>query len=147
MMNLSQGNLIKYSRIVLGIIFIWYGVLKFFPELSPAEQLAVMTIDKLFMGLIPTAISMKLLAVWEVGVGICLLIGKNVRMALLLFLIHMILTFTPLVLLPGLCFTAAPFAFTLVGQYILKNSIFILVGLMIYQNETNKKGTLSHRYR
>ena len=27
-------------RISLGIVFLWFGALKFFPELSPAEELA-----------------------------------------------------------------------------------------------------------
>lgn len=43
-----MNELLKISRVIMGIIFIWYGMLKFFPELSPAEQLATMTIDKLF---------------------------------------------------------------------------------------------------
>jgi len=130
-----MGELIKISRIMLGVIFIWYGMLKFFPELSPAEQLATMTIDKLFFSLIPTSISIKLLAVWELVIGLGFLFGKCIKQVVVLFLIHMVLTFTPLVLLPELSFTQAPYAFTLVGQYIVKNLVFIMVGLLIYKYE------------
>jgi len=131
-------NILILSRISLGIIFIWYGMLKFFPELSPAEVLATKTIDILFFGLIPAGISIKLLAVWEVFVGIGLVFGIYLRYALSLFFIHMVFTFTPLFLLPELCFTKAPYAFTLVGQYIVKNVVFILVGILIYKEKFNK---------
>lgn len=127
-------NILTLSRVSLGIIFIWYGVLKFFPELSPAEALATQTIDILFFNTIPASLSIKLLALWEVTVGVGLLFGIYLRFALALFFIHMVLTFTPFIVLPELCFTKAPYAFTLVGQYILKNVIFILMGVLIYQD-------------
>jgi len=128
-------NTLSTTRILMGLIFIWYGTLKLFPDLSPAEQLATLTIDKLFLSMIPASISIKLLAIWELLVGFGFLLGKYTKQASILFLVHMTLTFTPLFLLPDLCFTQAPFAFTLVGQYIGKNLIFIMVGVMIYKNE------------
>ena len=130
-----MSELIKISRIMLGIIFLWYGMLKFFPELSPAEQLATITIDKLLFSLIPAEISIKLLAFWEVMIGLGCLLGKYIKQVVVLFLIHMVLTFTPLFLLPELSFTHPPYAFTLVGQYIVKNLIVIVVGLLIYKEE------------
>jgi hypothetical protein len=39
-------------RISIGIIFVWFGLLKFFPEYSPAEELASDTISKLTINLI-----------------------------------------------------------------------------------------------
>jgi len=134
-MQLSLKTLLLYAKIILGIIFLWYGMLKFFPELSPAEALATQTIDILSFGLLPAAVSIKLLALWEVIVGIGFLVGRYTRIVVVLFLIHMSFIFTPLFLLPELCFTQAPYAFTLVGQYIVKNVLFMLVGIMIYQNE------------
>lgn len=131
-----MNKLLKISRVSLGVIFIWYGMLKFFPELSPAEQLATMTIDKLFFSLISADVSIKLLAIWELAIGLGFLFGKYIKLTVILFLVHMVLTFTPLILLPELSFTKAPYAFTLVGQYIVKNLVFIMLGLMIYKNET-----------
>ncbi|RXK00417.1 doxx family protein [Arcobacter sp. CECT 8986] len=139
-------QILLLSRIALGIIFIWYGALKFFPQLSPAEALATQTIDILFMHLIPASLSIKLLAVWEVFVGVGLVFGIYLRVALILFFVHMVCTFTPLFILPDVSFTKAPYAFTLVGQYIVKNVVFILMGLLIYKDrfctkcssETNK---------
>lgn len=127
-------NVLLLSRLSLGIIFLWYGILKFFPELSPAEDLATKTIDILFFHLIPADISIKLLALWEVSIGLGLLFGIYLRFALMLFFVHMVLTFSPLFVLPELSFTSAPYAFTLVGQYIVKNIIFILMGILIYED-------------
>ena len=132
-------NTIKLIRLTLGIIFIWYGMLKFFPSLSPAEDLAIKTIDIMFFGLISPTLSIKLLALLEVGIGIGFLFGFYTRIVTLIFLGHMLCTFAPLFLLPELSFTHAPYAFTLVGQYIVKNIVFILAGVLIYQNEVGSK--------
>ena len=132
-------NIVNLLRISLGIIFLWYGMLKFFPELSPAEGLAINTINWMFNGLIPSIISIKLLALWEVLVGIGFILGIYTRYFTILFLIHMVLTFLPLFIFPELSFTNAPYAFTIVGQYIVKNIVFILVGFLILKVEDEKK--------
>ena len=64
-------------RVSLGIVFLWFGILKFFPSASPAEQLATRTIDVLSLGLIPAAVSLPLLAGWESLIGIGLLVDCN----------------------------------------------------------------------
>ncbi|WP_071625119.1 DoxX family protein [Poseidonibacter lekithochrous] len=132
-------NIISLLRISLGIIFLWYGMLKFFPELSPAEDLAINTINWMFNGLISSEISIKLLALWEVLVGIGFILGVYTRYITILFLIHMVLTFLPLFIFPELSFTKAPYAFTIVGQYIVKNIVFILVGILILKVENEKR--------
>ncbi len=128
-------SIITLLRVSLGIIFLWYGMLKFFPSLSPAEDLAINTINWIFNGYIPNELSIKLLALWEVIIGLGFLLGIYTRFITYLFLIHMVLTFLPLFVFPTLSFTIAPYAFTLVGQYIVKNIVFILVGLLILENE------------
>ncbi len=134
-----MSNTISLLKISLGIIFLWYGMLKFFPELSPAEDLAINTINWIFNGLIQNDISIKLLALWEVVIGLGLLLGVYTRFITYLFLIHMSLTFLPLFIFPSVSFTVAPYAFTLVGQYIVKNIVFILVGILILQNENKER--------
>lgn len=133
-----MNQTIKLIRLSLGIIFLWYGMLKFFPTLSPAEALATQTIDILFFGLISPSVSIKLLAILEVCIGIGFLFGFYTRVVVVIFIGHMICTFAPLFILPELSFTHAPFAFTLVGQYIVKNIVFILAGILIYQNEIER---------
>ncbi len=134
-----MNKTIKLIRLSLGIIFLWYGMLKFFPTFSPAEELAIKTIDIIFFGLINPLLSIKLLAILEVGIGIGFLLGFYTRIVTIVFIGHMICTFAPLFLLPELSFTHAPYAFTLIGQYIVKNIVFILAGILIYQNEIETK--------
>jgi len=140
-----DNKILVLLRISLGIIFLWYGMLKFFPELSPAESLAVNTIDWMINGLIPGNISIKLLATWEVIVGIGFIFGLFTRYISILFLVHMVLTFTPLFIFPELSFTQAPYAFTIIGQYIVKNIVFILVGVLILQEELKKSRFIKSR--
>jgi len=51
-------------RASLGIVFLWFGVLKFFPNLSPAQGLATRTMDALTFGMVPPAVSLPVLAAW-----------------------------------------------------------------------------------
>lgn len=135
---MQSETVILLLRVALGICFLWFGMLKFFVGMSPAEQLAIMTMNVLTFGLIPSMIAIKLLALWEVIVGLGFLIGKQIKWVVVLFLIHMTLTFTPLILFPEMCFTQPPFALTLVGQYIVKNLVLIMGGVIIYITNNQK---------
>jgi len=122
-------------RISIGIIYIWFGALKFFHGYSPAEDLAINTINKLSFGLIPQPVNIILLAVWECIVGLLLVTGKWLRIALIFLFIHMICTFTPLLFFPDVSFKYAPYGFTLVGQYIMKNIIIVCAALVIWSEK------------
>ena len=124
-MNDSFKRWLTILRISIGIIYFWFGILKFFPGVSPAEELAKETIHLLTFGLIGPDLSLLLLAIWETSIGILLMSGAYLKMVIRIVLVHMICTFAPLVLLPGISFTSAPLALTLVGQYIIKNIVII----------------------
>jgi len=118
-------------RISLGIVFFWFGILKFFPGLSPADEIATVTIEKLTFGLIPPGVSIIILAAWETLIGIGFLSGKYLRITLFLFFTQMAGTMTPLLLFPAETFTRFPYAPTLEGQYIIKNLVLISAGLVL----------------
>ena len=82
-------------RISLGVVFFWFGVLKFFPGMSPAQDLATRTIHILTFGAVPPGAAIVLLATWECLVGIGLIFGVFMRATLLLLLLQMIGTMTP----------------------------------------------------
>lgn len=128
---------IQLLRISIGIIYIWFGLLKYFPGVSPAEELAKETIRLLTFGLIESNLSLLLLAIWETVIGVLMITGLFRKYAFWLVLVHMFLTFTPLVLLPHLSFTHLPFSLTLVGQYIIKN-IVIICGLFVVNSFEEK---------
>jgi hypothetical protein len=46
--------------------------------------------------------------------------------------VHMVCTFTPLLFFPSLSFKYAPYGFTLVGQYIMKNIIIVCAAMVIW---------------
>src|SRR5215471_7688363 len=69
-------------RMSVGIVYLWFGVLKFFPNMSPAQDLATKTISVLSGGLVPPSISLPVLAAWECAIGIGLLLGWELRITL-----------------------------------------------------------------
>lgn len=122
---------ITLLRISMGIVFLWFGALKFFPGLSPAADLAVRTISELTFGLISPELALFLLASWETLIGLGLISGVWIRATLLLLFLQMLGTITPIFLFPQEVFSAVPYAPTLEGQYIFKNMIIISAGLVI----------------
>ena len=118
-------------RVALGAVFLWFGMLKFFPGLSPAQELATKTISFLTLGLVPQDLGLALLAVLECAIGLGLISGRLVRLTLLLLAFQMLGAASPLLLFPDEAFTRFPFAPTLEGQYIIKNVVFVSAGLVI----------------
>jgi uncharacterized membrane protein YphA (DoxX/SURF4 family) len=118
-------------RIALGLVFFWFGVLKFFPALSPAEDLAARTIDRLTLGAVGPNLSLPILATWETLIGVGLLSGRFLRATLFLLAVQMVGTFLPLVFFPEETFTQFPYAPTLEGQYIIKNVVLIGAAMVV----------------
>jgi uncharacterized membrane protein YphA (DoxX/SURF4 family) len=118
-------------RASLGVVFLWFGVLKFFPGLSPAQSLAARTVERLSFGTIGPELSVPALALWECLIGLGLLTGVFMRATLLLLAVQMLGTLTPLALFPGEVFTRIPYAPTLEGQYIIKNAVLISAAIVV----------------
>jgi len=118
-------------RVSLGIVFLWFGALKFFPHMSPAETLAGRTISVLTFGHVGPSVSLPILATWECLIGVGLLTGALPRLTLLLLYLQMIGTLLPLFFFPSETFSVIPFAPTLEGQYIIKNLVLISAGIAI----------------
>jgi uncharacterized membrane protein YphA (DoxX/SURF4 family) len=118
-------------RIALGVVFLWFGILKFFPNLSPAELLAARTIEALTFGAVKPDVSLPVLALWESVIGIGLILGRWLRGILALLGVQMAGTFTPLLLFPGETWTIFPIAPTLEGQYIIKNVVLIAAAMVV----------------
>ncbi len=127
-------------RLSLGVVFFWFGILKFFPGMSPADDLASRTISQLSFGLIPPAISVPALATWEVLIGLGLITGLFMRATIALLLVQMMGTLSPLALFPGETWRIFPVSPTLEGQYIIKNLVLISSALVI--GATVRGGTL-----
>ena len=122
---------IPLLRISLGINFLWFGLLKFFPGLSPAQDLATNTIEQLTFGIVEPSVSIYLLATWETLIGLGLITGLFLRATLFLLFLQMLGTITPLILFPDQTFVRFPYAPTLEGQYIIKNMVLISAALVV----------------
>ena len=118
-------------RVSLGIVFLWFGALKFFPGLSPATTLAARTIERLTFGAVGPEPGVMILAAWETLIGLGLITNVAMRATLALLFVQMLGTITPLVLFPGEAFTRFPYAPTLEGQYIIKNLVLVAAGIVI----------------
>lgn len=127
-------------RIGLGVVFLWFGVLKFFPGLSPAQDLATRTVEVLTFGVVGGNVSQPVLAGWETLIGLGLLTGQYLRATILLLAIQLAGTLTPLFLFPSETFAHFPHAPTLEGQYIIKN--VVLIGATMVVGATVRGGRL-----
>lgn len=114
-----------FLRIGIGVIFIWFGLLKPL-GLSPAAELLAKTVYWWTPEIVVPALGW-----WEVAIGVTFLIPKLTRVALALLALQMPGTFLPLVFLPEVCFTVFPWGLTLEGQYIVKNLVIIGAALVI----------------
>ncbi len=118
-------------RISIGIIFLWFGGLKFFEGLSPAEDIAIQTIRTITFGFVSDQIILIGLATWEVLIGVGLLFRIFIRETLLLLYLQMIGTFMPVFLFPQEVFHIFPYSLTMEGQYIIKNVVVLSAGIVL----------------
>ncbi|MEW2266071.1 DoxX family membrane protein [Streptomyces sp. NPDC047853] len=122
-------------RISVGVLYCWFGALKFFPAASPAEEIAAAAMTKLTGGLLPTTLSMPLLGTAETLIGLALVTGLFLRPALMAFFGHMAGVFTSLALLHGqMWHHGVP---TLEGQYVLKNLVLVAACLTVAADEVS----------
>ncbi len=119
---------IDILRISLGLVFLAFGVLKFFPGASPAEALVIRTIDTLTLGVISGQAALLLTAVLECFIGLTLVTGKLLRTGLLVLGFSLVGIMSPLVLFFGDLFPGTP---TLEAQYVFKDIVLAAAGLVI----------------
>jgi len=130
-----QRWLIAYSiaflRVSLGAVFLFFGGLKFFPGVSPAQNLVEQTAEILTLGLVPGAVALVAVAASECIIGLCLISGRALRPAVYLLGVQLIGILSPLLLLSGRLFDGVHGAPTLEGQYVLKDVILLGAALVL----------------
>ena len=125
----------RFARIALAIIYVWFGVLKIF-RVSPASPL----VDALF-GTMTSFVSTHTFGIafgiFEVVIGVLFLCRRYTTFTIILFALHMVTCFLPLILLPNLTWTL-PFVPTMDGQYIIKNLALIALAIVIAKDAEKK---------
>lgn len=112
-------------RLALAMVFVWFGLPKLVPGLSPAEGLVRATVtwfDPAWF--VPT------LGAAEAFIGLCLLRTRWLTLGLVLLAGHMAGTALPLVTLPEVTWKAFPVP-TLEGQYVLKNAVLVAAAFAV----------------
>lgn len=133
--SLLYAHSTRILRWAIAVNYLWFGMLKFFSGLSPAEHLAKDTIRIITFGLIPDEINLLLLAIWEVGIGLIFFSGRLTKLGAQAAVLHMIFTFLPLFFFPEVSFSHVPYGFTIVGQYIVKNLVFLAALVVILKEQ------------
>jgi uncharacterized membrane protein YkgB len=118
-------------RASLGFVFLAFGVLKFVPDVSPAEDIAVRTTEALTLGIVEGDLARLFVAAMETTIGLSLLTGRYLRAGIALLGIAMVGVLSPLALFPGDLFAGDYNAPTLEGQYVLKDIVLLASGLVV----------------
>ncbi|OII64419.1 hypothetical protein BJP40_20625 [Streptomyces sp. CC53] len=125
-----QRREITVLRVSVGILYLWFGVLKFIPALSPAEDIATVVMSIMTFDAVPAEVTAPLLALMEVLIGIGLVTGRLLRLTLVTFFVHMAGVFVTLAIVPGAVWSH-PLVPTLEGQYIIKNLVLVAACLSV----------------
>lgn len=117
---------VRLLRMALGIVFIWFGLLKVIGH-SPVADLVAHTVYW-----VSPELFVPFLGVWEILVGLGLLLAAALRVTLFLFWLQMAGTFLVLVLRPDVAFQDGnPLLLTTEGEFVIKNLILIAGGLVV----------------
>src|SRR4029453_6613248 len=116
-------------RVALGAVFVAFGVLKFFPGVSPLEPLVEATWSVLTFGIVGGQLALVLTAIIETVAGPAPISGVFARFGLVMLAVAFVGILSPLVFFPGELFTAS--GPTLLGQYVMKNVVLVAAALVV----------------
>lgn len=135
--------LVAYSvpvlRIALGTIFLAFGLLKFFPGLSPIEDLATRTTEALSFGMVSGRGAMVVIAILECLIGLSFITGRFLRVGVWMLGAQMLGAMSPLLLFPGELFPGNLHTPTLAAQYIIKDIVLVAAGMVIASTWTGAR--------
>jgi len=113
-------------RISLGVVFVWFGALKVF-AVSPVSDLVGDTVYWVDPGWF-----VPLLGIAEVVVGLLLITGRLLRIALLALALQMVGTALVFVVLSDVAFSDGnPLKLTVEGEFVAKNLVLLTAGLVV----------------
>jgi uncharacterized membrane protein YphA (DoxX/SURF4 family) len=113
-------------RISIGVVFVWFGLLKVI-GVTPVANLVTAVV-----GLIPAAFAVPLVGLFEVVLGVGLMVGYGLRFTLLLLWLHLAGTFLLLVIRPDLAFqNGNPLFLTADGEFVIKNLVLVSGGIAV----------------
>lgn len=129
-------------RISLGLVFLGFGALKLIPGLSPAQDLAIRTVETLTLGMLSGTSALLFTAAVECFIGLTLITGRLLRTGLAVLGLALVGILSPIVLFFTDLFPGAP---TLEAQYVLKDVVLAAAGLVIASASLGGSGVAGGR--
>lgn len=119
---------IEVLRVSVGLVFLVFGALKFIPGASPAQELAVRTLETLSLGILSGQAALLTTAIAECVIGLTLITGRLLKTGLLVLGASLVGIMAPLVLFYAELVPTAP---TLEAQYVFKDIVLVAAGTVI----------------
>lgn len=117
---------ITVLRVAVAIVFIWFGALKVF-NVTPVTELVANTVYW-----VDPDWFVPLLGLFEIVVGVGLLMRRALRTVLGLFALQMLGTFLVLVVQPEVAFqNGNPLLLTVEGEFVVKNLVLLAAGMVV----------------
>jgi uncharacterized membrane protein YphA (DoxX/SURF4 family) len=127
--------LARYSitvlRICMGVVILVFGFAKYFPGVSPAQDLVLAVNRILTFGLMPDKVTLILFATVESLLGLSLITGWGLRVTIYPLALWALAILSPLALLTAQLFSGPHHAPSLLGQYVFKDIILLASVLVI----------------
>jgi putative oxidoreductase len=115
-------------RLALGLVFIWFGALKV-ANVTPVADLVA---DTMAFTRVPAAVLVPALGIFEIVLGVALIVGRWLRPVLAALVAHLAGTFLVLVLQPSVAFQDGnPLLLTTEGEFVVKNLVMIAGALLV----------------
>jgi uncharacterized membrane protein YkgB len=115
----------RVHRLSLGVLYIWFGLLKPLGHKTTTSLLG----HTIYWG--DPEVMVLVLGWWEVAIGLCLLVRPLIRVAIFLLALRLPGILLAFVLEPTVLFVSFPFAPTPEGQYLIKDLTLFLASLAI----------------
>jgi putative oxidoreductase len=136
---LRRGS-VPALRIALSLVFVWFGALKVTGE-SPVGSLVAGVAPWL-----PRELFISGLGVFEVLLGVALLLGYRLVWVALLMVAHLAGTFLVFLTEPAAAFSHGnPLLVTMAGEFVAKNMVLIAAGLVVVAFAHEHRGPLAQR--
>ena len=127
-----ENKLIVALRVSLGLVFFWFGALKVFGLTPVAEVVGIVS------PFLATEVGIIILGAVEVLIGICLMFNWFSKTSLVALVSHLLGTFLVFIMGPEMMFQPYFPILTLTGEFVFKNIVLVIGGLVVLCHDPKK---------
>lgn len=128
-----REKMIYLLRLSLAAVFFWFGILKV-AGLSPVLGLLQDSFP-----MFAHAPYLQMLGLGEMMIAVGLVVNRFANFASLLMVLHLLATLTVVLVSPGLVFAPNFPVLTMEGEFITKNIVLIMSGMVILSSRTKQE--------